>query len=82
MDAQLNITYAGQNGDLVDQVPFDLTDQEILDIAREVVQGGNVPGINATPDPDFSDFVVERFNATDDVPNPRLVVRPKTPFGQ
>jgi hypothetical protein len=79
MEANLNVTFAGSNGDLTDPIPFDATDAEIKRWAAEAVLNGNVPGIDAQT-ADFSDYVVDRFPAKDDLPN-RVAVRPKTPFG-
>lgn len=77
--ALLNITWAGQNGDLKDEVEFDASDAQVLAWAQEAVVGGDVNGIDAAA-PDFTDFVVQRFSATGDLPA-RIFVRPKTPFG-
>lgn len=78
--ARLNITWKGQNGDLLDQVAYDLSDADIKRIATEAVQAG-IPGIAADPAANFNDFVVDRFAANDEVPDNRLMLRPKTPFG-
>jgi len=80
--AKLNITYGGQNGDLPDPVMFDSTDADLKQAATEVVRAGDVPGIEAHPDADFTDFIVDRFPACEGVPWPRLCLRPKTPFGR
>ena len=68
--ARLNTTWAGQNGDLPDLVAFDLPDERVRQIAREAIEAG-----------DLTDFVVDRFHATPEVPFDRLMVRPKVPFG-
>jgi len=78
--AVLNITYAGGNGENRDPVPFDSTDDQIRQIATEAVRGSSVPGIPAAPNANFTDFVVDRFPATEEQPN-RLFLRSKTPFG-
>lgn len=80
--AKLNITWAGNNGDLPDQVEADLDDTAVKRIATESVRDGYVPGIPAAA-ADFKDFVVERFRAVPDqgLPN-RILLRPKTPFGR
>jgi len=80
--ATLNVTWSGQNGDLQHPVPYDATDGDIKQIATEVIQAGgpDIPGIDADPDVDFHDFIVDRFPAKDGKPN-RLALRPKTPFG-
>ena len=80
MDALLNITFAGENGDLKETVDFDATDDQIRIWATEAVRAGGIPGISAHPDVDFTSFVVDRFSAKDDLPC-RVVLRPKTPFG-
>ena len=78
--ATLNITYNGQQGNLPDLVPYDLTDAEVKRIATEAV-GQGIPGITADPNVNFTDFVVDRFPSRADVPENRLSLRPKTPFG-
>ena len=78
--AQLNITYAGQQGNLPDLVPFDLGDAEIKRIATEALTQG-IPGINPVAGVDLRDFMIDRFPARPDMPANRLSLRPKTPFG-
>lgn len=78
--AKLNITYKGQQGDLPDEVPYDLSDAEVFRIATEALTAG-IPGIAADPNADLKDFMVDRFPARDDLGN-RLSLRPKTPFGR
>lgn len=78
-EARLNITYGGQNGDLNETVPWDASDNDIKQWAAEAVRNDDIPGIDAV-DPDFGDFVVDRFEKVDDLPN-RVLLRPKTPFG-
>lgn len=80
-NAQLNITYGGQNGDYPDPVDYDSTAGDIKQIATEAIRTGYIPGITADEGADLADFVVDRFPATDELP-PRLMVRPKTPFGE
>jgi hypothetical protein len=79
--ARLTITLNGQQGDLPDPVAYDMTDGDLKQVATESVRAGDIPGIDAAPDADFTDFVVDRFPARDDVPFNRLALRPKTPFG-
>jgi len=79
-EARLNITWAGQNGDLPDPISYDAADGDVLQWASEAIRGGDVPGIDADPNVDLQDFVVDRFAAKDDQPN-KILVRPKTPFG-
>lgn len=78
-EAILNITWAGQNGDLPNPILFDSTDTDIRRWATEAVRNG-IAGITADANVNFQDFVVERFSATDGLPS-RVVLRPKTPFG-
>lgn len=80
-EARLNLTWNGQNGDLPDNIIFDATDAEIRAWAAEAIQAGSVPGINADRNADFSDFVVERYQSTDDRPWNVVMLRPKVPFG-
>ncbi len=80
-EARLNITWAGQNGDLPDAVAYDSTDADVRQWVTEAVRHGDVPGIAADPAADFSDFVVDRFAANDTRPYNLIQVRPKTPFG-
>jgi len=79
--ARLNITWARQNGDLPDPVNFDSTDQNIRDWATEAVRNGSVPGIVADPQVDFTDFIVDRFAATETRNYSVVQLRPKTAFG-
>lgn len=79
-NARLNITYGGQNGDYPDGVNYDSTDADVKQIATEAIRTGYIPGIPADGNADIQDFVVDRFPATDELP-PRLMLRPKTPFG-
>jgi hypothetical protein len=81
VQARLNITYNGQNGELPDPVSYDAADGDLKQWATEAVRNGGVPGIAAVNAVDFHDFVVDRFGATADVPYNRLMLRPKTPFG-
>ena len=78
--ARVNITFAGENGDLPDPVAYDLADAAVRRIASESLLGGSIPGIARVETPDLGDFVVDRFPATAELPA-RLFVRPKVPFG-
>ena len=80
-DARLNVTHGGQNGDYPDPVPFDASDADIRQWATEAITTGYIPGIPVDAGADLGDFVVDRFDSTEDVPERRLFVRPKTPFG-
>lgn len=78
--ARLNVTWHGQNGDLPDMVGIDTTEGDVKTIASEAVRTGYIQGIAADPNVNFRDFVVERFDATAELP-PRIFLRPKTEFG-
>ena len=80
-EARLNITWQGQNGDLPDPVPYDATAAELKAWAREALRAGYVPGIDADPQAELGDFVVDRFPANDARPWKTVMIRPKTPFG-
>lgn len=79
--ARLNVTYNGQNGDYPDAVSFDLSDGDVKQIATEAIQSGYIPGIAEAENVDLADFVVDRFPEENNLPE-RLMIRPKTPFGQ
>lgn len=79
--ARLNITWHGANGDLPDPVAYDSTDAALKQMAEESIRGGYVPGIQGDQGVDLSDFVVDRFPATEQVDSNRIFIRPKTPFG-
>lgn len=79
-EAVLDIRYDGQQGTAPNPVPFDATDNEVLQWAAESLRAGEVPGIDAV-EADLDDFVVDRYNAKDGLPN-RLSIRAKTPFGK
>lgn len=80
--ARINVTYAGVNGDLVDLVDYDMNDLAIKAQVQESIVSGSVPGMAVQQNVDLTDFVVDRFPATQDNPDNRIFVRPKTPFGQ
>lgn len=79
-EARVNVTYAGQNGDLPDPVSFDANDGDIKQWLTEAISNGGIPGIPEVQ-ADLRDFVVDRFTATETRPYNLLQVRPKTPFG-
>lgn len=78
-EARLNITYGGQNGDYVEPVPFDLSDAELVRLAREAIGAGLLGAPPAHVD--LGEHVVDRFAATERTPVNRIFLRPKTPFG-
>lgn len=79
--ARVNLTYGGQNGDLVDPVSFDASDTNVRTWLTEALRSGSIPGIPAATNADLSDFVVDRFSPTEARPYALLSVRPKVPFG-
>jgi hypothetical protein len=80
--AMLNVTYDGRNGDLPDPVSRDAGDGDVRAWATEALRTGAIPGIPANPRADVRDFVVERFDPTQQHPYNRIMLRPKTPFGR
>ena len=80
-EARVNITYGGKNGDLPDPVFFQSTDVDVKAWVTEALRAGSVPGLDAAPNADFSDFVVDRFTASEARPYNLIQLRPKTPFG-
>ena len=80
-EARVNVTWAGGNGDLPDPVFFQSTDGDVKNWVTEAVRTGGVPGIPADPNVDFTDFVVDRFTATEARPYALIQIRAKTPFG-
>jgi len=79
--AQLNITWNGQNGDLPDPIAYDMSDSDVRQLAKEVVSNEGIPGVTQDANADFTDFVVDRYPATEEKPN-RVMLRPKVPFGE
>ena len=79
-EARVQVTWAGQQGDLPDPVLYQATEGDIKQWVTEAVRGGDIPGIDAAPEANFQDFVVQRFDAKDGQPN-RISIRPKVPFG-
>lgn len=80
-EARVNITYGGKNGDLPDPVFFQSTDGDVKNWITEAVRAGSVPGLDAAPNANFDDYVIERFAADAVRPYNLIQVRPKTPFG-
>ena len=76
-EARVNVTWAGQNGDLPDPVNVDAADGDIKTWVSEAIRGGDIPGIRADATVNLQDFVVDRFEATQDVPYARIAIRPK-----
>ncbi len=80
-EARVNVTYAGQNGDLPDTVYSNASDQDVRTWVTEAVRLGSIPGIRRSPTANFHGYVVDRFRATHTRPYNLIQLRPKTPFG-
>lgn len=80
-EARVNITWAGQNGDLPDPVRFDAGDADVKQWVTEAIRAGDVPGLVADADANFRDHIVERYEATAVRPFNLIQIRPKTAFG-
>lgn len=80
-EARVNVTFAGQNGDLPDPVSVDASDGDVRAWVTEAVRTGSIPGIGVNATADFTDFVVDRFPPNDVRPYSLISLRPKTPFG-
>ncbi len=80
-EAILNVTWANNNGDLKDPVSFDATEEEIRTWATEAVRNGGVSNIAIDRNVDFTDFIIERYAATEETPFNRIFLRPKANFG-
>ena len=81
-EARVNITWGGQNGDLPDPVQYDASEDNIRQWITEAVRAGDVPGIPADPNADFSDFVVKKFEPNEGRPHNLIQIRPKTAYGR
>ena len=81
-EAQVQITWGGNTGELPDPVRLDMPDANIKDGAQEAIRGGDIPGLPADPTADLSDFVIVRNPPHEARPFNLIQVRPKTPFGQ
>lgn len=80
-EARVNVTWAGENGDLVDPVSVDATDADVRQWVTEAVRTGGVAGVPADAAADFHNFVIDRFAPNDIRPFNLIQLRPKTPFG-
>ncbi|MCA9714114.1 MAG: hypothetical protein H6713_30380 [Myxococcales bacterium] len=80
-EARVNVTWRGQNGDLLEPVPYDASDREIKEWVAEALAGDSVAGIRTRGRVDLQNFVVDRFPAGVNAPHNRIFLRPKTPFG-
>jgi len=80
-EARLNVTWRGQNGDLIDPVPYSASDRQLKRWAQEAIEHGGISGIGRRGPISLRDFVVDRFPASATTPFNRIFIRPKTPFG-
>lgn len=80
-EARVNVTIGGKNGDLPDPVNYDANDGDIKQWVTEAVRNGGIPGIEANPNANFTDYVVDRFAANEVRDYNLIQIRPKTPFG-
>ena len=84
-EARVNVTFNGQNFDLPDPVNFTAGDGDVKGWVAEAIRTGSVPGIAAAPNVDLTNYMVDRFDATNPVPGQadfnRIFVRPKTAYG-
>lgn len=74
----LNVTYNGENGDFYEPINRDLTDREVKDLVVQGLREGRVRGVEAVPNADIGDFVVDRYLNAE---VPKIMVRPKVTFG-
>lgn len=80
-EAKVNLTWAGQNYDLTDPVPYDIPEEQLRAALSEVIRAGD-DGIPADQDVAMmANFVVRRYEPTATRPSRLITVRPKTEFG-
>jgi hypothetical protein len=79
--ARVVVTYAGQTGDLADTVSTTTAHGALRSMAQEALRAGDIRGIQAIPDADLSDFVVDISRATPERPHDLMILRPKVAFG-
>lgn len=82
-EAQVNVTWDNQNGDLPGAIAYDSSDDQIKRMVAEAIRNGNIPGIQAADNVNFEGYMVDRFpiNPAQGRLVNRLMVRPKTAFG-
>lgn len=79
--ARVNVTWGRQNGNLPAPVSVYSTDEDIRQMVTEALRGGGIPGLEADPGADLTDYVVQKFDPTAVRPYNYITIRPKTPFG-
>lgn len=80
-EAQVNVTYAGQNGELPDPVFAETTDTDLKTMVTEALRAGSIPGVGAHPNADLHDFIVDRYPPSEARPWKYIQIRPKTAYG-
>jgi hypothetical protein len=80
-EARVNLTWNGQNSDLPNPVYVDTPDSDIKNWLAEAVRNGDMPGMSLDLNVDLENYVVDRFQPTEERPWHLIAVRPKTPFG-
>ena len=81
-EAIVNVTWAGNNGDLRDPVSFDASETDIRAWVTEAVRSGGVANITMDVNANFTDYIIDRYAATTETPFNRIFLRPKVPFGK
>ena len=80
--ARVEVTYKRQHGELPDAVTFDSTDGDIRGWLTEALRTGGIPGIEADPMANLTDYVIEKFDAVPGVRDHKMIqARPKVEFG-
>lgn len=81
-NAKVNVTYAGQNGDMPSEVDPLASKEQILVWVAESLRAGDISGIPAQTHVDLSNYVVDTpCPPTPERNYPLITVRPKTPYG-
>lgn len=80
--SMVTLTYGGFHGELLDPIPYQSSDEVVLNSIRESLIGGSIDGLAADPNPDLANYIVRWFPPNDRYAYSRCVVRPKTPFGK
>lgn len=80
-EAKVNLTWGGQNYDLSDPVPYDISEADLKGMVCEIIRAGG-DGIPADADvAAMADFKVDRHLPTETRPHRLITLRPKTAFG-
>ncbi len=80
-EAKVNLTWSGQNYDLSDPVPYDISEATLKAALSEIIRSGG-DGIPADQDVAMlANYVVMRHEPTATRPYRLISIRPKTEFG-